>query len=132
MTGVVALPAAQQQGGGGRTSAVRAAPSSSELFLARVALVDRRIVDMDTKTGQVSIKNPKGGASEPPKTFTFDMVYDWKCVSAPQNAPNTRLCFRPLDPRFTWRRSLNRVAPVSAVASSSTCTTRRRDLLLTA
>ena len=36
-----------------------------------------RIVDMDTKIGQVMLRNPKADGSEPPKTFTFDAVYDW-------------------------------------------------------
>lgn len=37
-----------------------------------------RVVDMDGKLGKVSIRNPKGGKSDPPKEFTFDSVYDWK------------------------------------------------------
>ena len=32
------------------------------------------IVKMDTKSGQMSIHNPK--PDEPPKTFTFDLIYD--------------------------------------------------------
>lgn len=36
-----------------------------------------RVVDMDGKLGKVSIRNPKGGKSDPPKEFTFDSVYDW-------------------------------------------------------
>lgn len=32
------------------------------------------IVKMDTKSGQMSIQNPK--PDEPPKTFTFDLIYD--------------------------------------------------------
>lgn len=35
------------------------------------------IVDIDTKTGSIVLRNPKTDASEPPKTFTFDAVYDW-------------------------------------------------------
>ncbi|MEW5311561.1 MAG: hypothetical protein WDW38_003270 [Sanguina aurantia] len=35
------------------------------------------IVDLDTKTGTIVLRNPKTDASEPPKTFTFDAVYDW-------------------------------------------------------
>eukprot|EP00201_Polytomella_parva_P015707 CAMPEP_0175058252 /NCGR_PEP_ID=MMETSP0052_2-20121109/11744_1 /TAXON_ID=51329 ORGANISM="Polytomella parva, Strain SAG 63-3" /NCGR_SAMPLE_ID=MMETSP0052_2 /ASSEMBLY_ACC=CAM_ASM_000194 /LENGTH=731 /DNA_ID=CAMNT_0016323611 /DNA_START=71 /DNA_END=2263 /DNA_ORIENTATION=+ len=34
------------------------------------------IVDMDMKIGQVILKNPKGDPGEPPKTFTFDSVFD--------------------------------------------------------
>ncbi|XP_051001002.1 kinesin-like protein KIF3B [Acomys russatus] len=36
-----------------------------------------KVVDMDVKLGQVSVKNPKGASHEMPKTFTFDAVYDW-------------------------------------------------------
>uniref|UniRef100_A0A9L0IWI0 Kinesin-like protein n=1 Tax=Equus asinus TaxID=9793 RepID=A0A9L0IWI0_EQUAS len=36
-----------------------------------------KVVDVDVKLGQVSVKNPKGVAHEMPKTFTFDAVYDW-------------------------------------------------------
>lgn len=36
-----------------------------------------KVVDVDVKLGQVSVKNPKGTAHEMPKTFTFDAVYDW-------------------------------------------------------
>ena len=32
------------------------------------------IVKMDTKSGQMSIQNTK--PDEPPKTFTFDLIYD--------------------------------------------------------
>jgi len=35
----------------------------------------KRIVSMDTKAGQIFIKNPKA-PEEPPKTFSFDLVYD--------------------------------------------------------
>lgn len=37
-----------------------------------------RIVDMDKKIGQIILTNPKAEASEPPKTFTFDSVFDWE------------------------------------------------------
>ncbi|KAM4650077.1 kinesin-like protein KIF3B isoform 1-T1 [Amazona ochrocephala] len=36
-----------------------------------------RVVNVDVKLGQVSVKNPRGTAHELPKTFTFDAVYDW-------------------------------------------------------
>mmetsp|Transcript_12810 Transcript_12810/g.33988 ORF Transcript_12810/g.33988 Transcript_12810/m.33988 type:complete len:804 (+) Transcript_12810:279-2690(+) len=39
----------------------------------------KRIVDMDVDAGQVKVSNPKGDDHEPPKTFTFDQVYDWNC-----------------------------------------------------
>jgi kinesin family protein 3/17 len=35
-----------------------------------------KIVEMDRKTGQVILNNPKGDNSEPPKQFTFDSVMD--------------------------------------------------------
>ncbi|XP_072263384.1 kinesin-like protein KIF3C isoform X2 [Pyxicephalus adspersus] len=35
-----------------------------------------RIVDMDVKLGQVTIRNPRANPGELPKTFTFDAVYD--------------------------------------------------------
>ncbi|KAK3101800.1 hypothetical protein FSP39_006442, partial [Pinctada imbricata] len=36
-----------------------------------------RIVDMDSKRGLIEVHNPKNRSSEPPKSFTFDAVYDW-------------------------------------------------------
>ncbi|XRA99031.1 kinesin-like protein [Pycnococcus provasolii] len=42
----------------------------------------KRVVDMDTKAGTVVLKNPKADAAEPPKQFTFDLVYDWNCKQA--------------------------------------------------
>lgn len=36
-----------------------------------------RVVSVDVKLGQVSVKNPRGTAQEHPKVFTFDSVYDW-------------------------------------------------------
>ncbi|NWT54793.1 KIF3B protein, partial [Erythrocercus mccallii] len=36
-----------------------------------------KVVNVDVKLGQVSVKNPRGSAHELPKTFTFDAVYDW-------------------------------------------------------
>ncbi|PNH06807.1 Kinesin-like protein FLA10 [Tetrabaena socialis] len=38
-----------------------------------------RIVEMDVDAGAVKVRNPKADASEPPKAFTFDQVYDWNC-----------------------------------------------------
>lgn len=34
----------------------------------------QRIVDMDLSAGQISVRNAKAGAGEPPKVFTFDLV----------------------------------------------------------
>ncbi|RXM93440.1 Kinesin-like protein KIF3B [Acipenser ruthenus] len=36
-----------------------------------------RVVSVDVKLGQISVKNPRGMPNELPKTFTFDSVYDW-------------------------------------------------------
>jgi hypothetical protein len=36
-----------------------------------------RIVDMFTDRGVIELKNPKE-PGEPPKSFTFDAIYDWK------------------------------------------------------
>jgi kinesin family protein 3/17 len=35
------------------------------------------VVTMDTTRGEIQVKNPKAEPGEPPKTFTFDTVYDW-------------------------------------------------------
>jgi len=40
----------------------------------------QRVVEMEGTTGTVSITNPKADIKEPPKTFTFDMVYDWNSM----------------------------------------------------
>lgn len=47
--------------------------------LIKVLNFNFRVVDMDTKRGMVTVKNPNepNGA---PKEFTFDSVYDWKYV----------------------------------------------------
>jgi kinesin family protein 3/17 len=37
-----------------------------------------RIVDMDKKSGQVVLRNAKADATDPPKSFTFDSVFDWE------------------------------------------------------
>lgn len=37
----------------------------------------RSIVDMDAKTGSVTLNRP-ASSSEGPKVFSFDKVYDWK------------------------------------------------------
>lgn len=36
-----------------------------------------RIVDIDVNKGCITIHNPKGSNTEPPRNFTFDAVYDW-------------------------------------------------------
>ncbi|XP_063260535.1 kinesin-like protein KIF3B [Prinia subflava] len=36
-----------------------------------------KVVNVDVKLGQVSVKNPRGSSHELPKMFTFDAVYDW-------------------------------------------------------
>ena len=35
------------------------------------------IMTIDTSRGEMSVRNPKSEGSEPPKSFTFDYVYDW-------------------------------------------------------
>ena len=37
-----------------------------------------RSVEMNTKRGTVELSNPKAGAQDIKKNFTFDTVYDWK------------------------------------------------------
>ncbi|KAF6260559.1 P-loop containing nucleoside triphosphate hydrolase protein [Scenedesmus sp. NREL 46B-D3] len=37
-----------------------------------------RIVDMDNKSGQVVLRNARADATDPPKSFTFDSVFDWE------------------------------------------------------
>lgn len=37
----------------------------------------QRIVDVDTAARQVVLRSPAAGAGEPPKSFTFDAVFDW-------------------------------------------------------
>ncbi|XP_078494760.1 kinesin family member 3B [Ciona intestinalis] len=39
------------------------------------------VVTMDVKSGQVQIKNPKS-PNDPPKSFTFDAIYDWNCTQS--------------------------------------------------
>ncbi|XP_066558374.1 kinesin-like protein KIF3B isoform X1 [Amia ocellicauda] len=42
-----------------------------------VAANFERVVSVDVKLGQVSVKNSRGASNEHPKMFTFDSVYDW-------------------------------------------------------
>jgi kinesin family protein 3/17 len=37
-----------------------------------------RVVEMDVPRGMVEVRSAKALATDPPKTFTFDAVYDWK------------------------------------------------------
>ncbi|KAG7155446.1 kinesin-like protein KIF3B isoform X2 [Homarus americanus] len=37
----------------------------------------KRVVDMDVDRGVVELRNIKSAETDPPKTFTFDAVYDW-------------------------------------------------------
>ncbi|XP_071537776.1 kinesin-like protein KIF3B isoform X2 [Panulirus ornatus] len=37
----------------------------------------KRVVDMDVDRGVVELRNVKAPDTDPPKTFTFDAVYDW-------------------------------------------------------
>ncbi|XP_046380211.1 kinesin-II 95 kDa subunit-like [Haliotis rufescens] len=36
-----------------------------------------RVVNMDVNRGVIDLRSTKGSTTEPPKTFTFDSVYDW-------------------------------------------------------
>ena len=47
------------------------------LSQGEVSAGKKGIVNIDNKTGQVAIKNPKLDKKEPAKTFTFDIVYNW-------------------------------------------------------
>ncbi|XP_028399577.1 kinesin-II 95 kDa subunit-like [Dendronephthya gigantea] len=38
-----------------------------------------RVVEMDSKRGHISLKNPQK-LGEPPKEFTFDAIYDWNSI----------------------------------------------------
>jgi hypothetical protein len=40
----------------------------------------QKIVTMDINTGAVALQNPKADAGEPPKSFTFDNVFDERCT----------------------------------------------------
>eukprot|EP00227_Mantoniella_beaufortii_P001149 CAMPEP_0197614672 /NCGR_PEP_ID=MMETSP1326-20131121/59645_1 /TAXON_ID=1155430 /ORGANISM="Genus nov. species nov., Strain RCC2288" /LENGTH=429 /DNA_ID=CAMNT_0043183549 /DNA_START=129 /DNA_END=1415 /DNA_ORIENTATION=+ len=40
----------------------------------------QRVVDMDGKTGQVTLRNPKADANGEVKSFTFDKIFDWNCT----------------------------------------------------
>jgi hypothetical protein len=48
------------------------------LFISSVCFIFllNRIVGMNTSRGVCEVRNPKGPQSEPPKTFTYDAVYD--------------------------------------------------------
>eukprot|EP00284_Hemiselmis_tepida_P000280 CAMPEP_0174950646 /NCGR_PEP_ID=MMETSP1355-20121228/94441_1 /TAXON_ID=464990 /ORGANISM="Hemiselmis tepida, Strain CCMP443" /LENGTH=459 /DNA_ID=CAMNT_0016198277 /DNA_START=43 /DNA_END=1420 /DNA_ORIENTATION=- len=41
-----------------------------------------RIVEMNDKTGEITVRNPEADAREAPKPFTFDQVYDWNSQQA--------------------------------------------------
>ena len=47
--------------------------------LSPVEIQDQRqmIISVNPSRGEIVVKNPKADSSEPPKTFTFDLVYDW-------------------------------------------------------
>eukprot|EP00803_Ostreobium_quekettii_P010001 evm.model.scf_2563.2 EVM.evm.TU.scf_2563.2 scf_2563:10409-13107(-) len=42
----------------------------------------QRVVDVDVPTGQISLRNPKLEAADPPKLFTFDAVFNWNSGQA--------------------------------------------------
>ncbi|XP_053555028.1 kinesin-like protein KIF3B [Bombina bombina] len=51
---------------------VRCRPMNSK----ELAAGHEKMVQVDVKLGQVAVKNARGSPNEPPKTFTFDAVYD--------------------------------------------------------
>jgi len=38
------------------------------------------VVSMDPQRGLIEVQPPGNAHGETPKCFTFDAVYDWKCV----------------------------------------------------
>ncbi len=36
------------------------------------------VVDVDRTLNQIQVRNPTATEEEPPKSFTFDSVFDWK------------------------------------------------------
>ena len=51
------------------------------LFGKEIAENRERIVEMDLSRGQVSLRDPKGGAERPEtKHYTFDKIFDWNCA----------------------------------------------------
>ncbi|KAG2487699.1 hypothetical protein HYH03_013698 [Edaphochlamys debaryana] len=66
--------------GGGGAESVKVVVRCRPLNSKETADGRQRIVDMDVDAGCVKVRNPKADASEPPKSFTFDQVYDWNCL----------------------------------------------------
>ena len=51
------------------------------LFGKEIAENRERIVEMDLSRGQVSLRDPKGGAERlETKHYTFDKIFDWNCA----------------------------------------------------
>jgi len=67
-------------GASGATQTVRVAVRCRPLSSKEVEDGRQRIVDVDLKARTIAVKNPKVSGSEPPKTFTFDHVYDWNTI----------------------------------------------------
>ncbi|NXN96279.1 KIF3C protein, partial [Rhinopomastus cyanomelas] len=64
---------ARSSGGG---EALRVVARCRPMSCKEEAAGCERVLELDAKLGQVSIRNPRGAPGEPPKTFTFDAVYD--------------------------------------------------------
>lgn len=52
-------------------------PRSSSQFIDSLLNNRFRIVEMDIKMGTITLAKP-GATNEPPKTFSFDAIFDWK------------------------------------------------------
>ena len=63
--------------GKGNSEAVKVVVRCRPMSEREVTSQHHRVVDMDLEMGQVQVKNPKVAHGEPPKTFTFDRVFDW-------------------------------------------------------
>eukprot|EP00232_Nephroselmis_pyriformis_P005630 CAMPEP_0182914054 /NCGR_PEP_ID=MMETSP0034_2-20130328/38355_1 /TAXON_ID=156128 /ORGANISM="Nephroselmis pyriformis, Strain CCMP717" /LENGTH=720 /DNA_ID=CAMNT_0025050787 /DNA_START=56 /DNA_END=2214 /DNA_ORIENTATION=+ len=62
------------------TECVKVVVRCRPLFGKEINENRQRIVEMDTKSGVIMIKNPKADKSDAPKQFTFDQVYDWNTI----------------------------------------------------
>lgn len=68
---------AKKMGPGSSPECVKVVVRCRPLSQGEMSDGKKGIVNMDTKLGQIAIKNPKLDDKEPPKTFTFDIVYNW-------------------------------------------------------
>uniref|UniRef100_A0A8B9E0C7 Kinesin-like protein n=1 Tax=Anser cygnoides TaxID=8845 RepID=A0A8B9E0C7_ANSCY len=68
--------AGRARGSGGGGEALRVVARCRPLSRREEAAGCERIVELEAGLGRVSIRNPRAAPGEPPKTFTFDAVYD--------------------------------------------------------